>query len=451
MNRKKYERHIHGKPGAARGLVALLLTMLMALTVTGCDTFDSFKATFIDKQGEPEATVRIGVLEPLSGKDKEAGQLELTGIELAHQMFPKALGKEVELVIADNKSNMDVSQSVAKELVDKRVSCVLGSYGSDNSLICVDTFEEAQIPAIAITNTNPMVTSNNPYYFRVCLLDSFQGVSLAKYSVESLGAKTAAIFNQTNDDYAMAVSETFSRKFTAMTEDPGSVVLTCDFDTKDTRTIEDGLKKIKKAKPDVVFLPSKADQAQTVLTFAKRMGITATFLGTDQWNLPEFEEAIVKMKMNNVSFATVFDPDTDTTVMSESFLKAYRAKFGEDAVPESAVALGFDAYMIAVDALNKAGTALDGDAIRHCIAKTVAFPGSSGTITFDSNGDPIKTVVVKNITPRGAESAYTMEPEIVNLYQLSLQKQGQQAQAEAGVEGQGETGGADQAKEKQES
>jgi branched-chain amino acid transport system substrate-binding protein len=108
--------------------------------------------------------------------------------------------------------------------------------------------------------------------------------------------------------------------------------------------------------------------------------------------------------------------------MSDSFIKAYKAKYGQDAVPDSAAALGFDAYMIAIDSLNKTGTALDGEALRATIANTREFPGSSGTITLDINGDPIKSVVVKKIVGGQAVSAYTMEPAIVNISEISLQQ-----------------------------
>ncbi|QAT43676.1 ABC transporter substrate-binding protein [Aminipila luticellarii] len=397
--------------------IAFLATvMVLVFNLTGCATFDNFKGAFIDKKGEPEATVRIGVFEPLSGKDKEMGAMEIRGIELAHAMFPQALGKEIELVYGDNKSDMNVAESVAQEMVDKRVSIVLGSYGSVNSLAAVKTFEKAKLPAIAITNTNPLVTSYNPFYFRVCLLDSFQGVALAKYAVEALKVNTAAIMRPENDDYAIAVSQTFSDKLIQMTGNANAVVVSCDYEEDRKEQVKEDLQKIKESGAQVVFLPVKLEEAAKILKEARKMGVTALFLGTDQWDSSKLVELAGKEAAENVSFSTIFDPNTNTTIMSDNFKKAYKAKYGQDAVPESAAALGFDAYMIAVDSLNKTGTALDGEALRKTIANTREFPGASGTITFDMNGDPIKSVVVKKITAGQAISVYTMEPAIVSLY-----------------------------------
>ncbi|MFV0517937.1 MAG: ABC transporter substrate-binding protein [Aminipila sp.] len=421
MQGLKYMKQNKNTRGLVKKVAFLTAMIMIGTSLTGCVTFDNFKKAFIDKNEEPEAKVRIGVFEPLSGKDKDMGELELRGIELAHEMFPTALGKEVELVKVDNNSDMYVAESAAHELVDKRVSIVLGSYGSANSLAAVKIFEDAKIPAIAITNTNPLVTSYNPYYFRVCLLDSFQGVALAKYAVEDLKAQTAAIMKPENDDYAIAVSQTFSDKFVQMTSNPGAVVISCDYGKDESTVIED-LKKIKESGAQVVFLPVKMEDAADIIKAAKKLGVTALFLGTDQWDSDKFITLLGDGASENVSFSTVFDPNTGTTVMSESFIQKYKSKYGEDAVPDSAVALGFDAYMIAIDSLNKAGTALDGEAVRKAIASTQSFPGSSGTITFDINGDPIKSVVVKRITGGNAVSAYTMEPALVNLYELSLQQ-----------------------------
>ncbi|MBN7774290.1 ABC transporter substrate-binding protein [Clostridium aminobutyricum] len=392
----------------------IAFTLLLSSSLSACATFDNFKVEFFEKESEPEATVRIGVFQPLSGKDKDKGKLEIEGIELAHDMFPTALGKQIELVYVDNKSDINVAESAAKELVKKRVALVLGSYGSANSLVAVKYFEDAKIPAIAITNTNPLVTSNNPYYFRVCLLESFQGVALAKYATEKLGTTSAAIMRPLNDDYATAVAQRFSDKYIQMTENPASIVVTCDYDTGD-KDFKAELQRIKDSGAQVVFLPAKIDDAAVIMKQAKELGVHAVFLGTDHWDSQDLITAMGKDAAEGVTFSTIFDPNTDTTVMSDNFKKAYKAKYGKDAVPESAVALAFDAYMIAVDTLNKAGTALDGEKLKDTLFVTKSFPGSSGTITFDINGDPIKSVVVKQIHSGQAESVYTMEPALVNM------------------------------------
>lgn len=151
---------------------SLFLVILCTTLLSGCTTFDNFKSTFVEKKVDDKNTIRIGVFEPLSGDEKENGELELQGIELAHELFPEALGKSVELVYADNKSDLDVAATAAEDLVKKKVSVVLGSHGSALSLVGAEYFAKAKIPAITITSANPLVTSSNDYYFRTCFVES---------------------------------------------------------------------------------------------------------------------------------------------------------------------------------------------------------------------------------------------------------------------------------------
>ena len=162
-----------------KAITLTIIMILIAALFAGCATFDNFKATFIDKNDDTKAVVRIGIYEPTSGADKANGELEIEGIELAHEMYPTVNGKFVELVYADNASDIHAAETAIKELILKNPSVILGSYGSVYSMVAGDYVKDAKIPAIAITNTNPLVTSNNGYYFRVCYVYSNQGDLLA--------------------------------------------------------------------------------------------------------------------------------------------------------------------------------------------------------------------------------------------------------------------------------
>ncbi len=389
--------------------VACLLVMLLTLTgLTGCTTYENFVKT-LSPEKEPEEVVRIGVFEPLSGEDAEFGKLEKQGIELAHELYPKALNKQVELVYADNKSDIYTAESAILDLISKRPAVVLGSYGSVYSLVAAQHLEEAQIPAIAITNTNPLVTANNPFYFRVCLVESFQGVALAKYAVEELGCSQAAIMKPINDDTATAVSQTFSDKVVQLTGDENAVTLTVEYE-KGSKKLDEQLLQLKNSGAKVVFLPVDAEEAANVVKQAHKLKLDTIFLGTQEWEKEELIKRLGSSAGSKIAFSTYFDSQSSITEMTDVFLKAYKAKYGEDAVPDSAVALGFDAYMIAVDSLNRIGTALDGDLMRRSILLEREFNGASGSISFDDKGDPIKSVVIKTIKNNQFESVYTMVP-----------------------------------------
>jgi branched-chain amino acid transport system substrate-binding protein len=332
-------------------VVALLVAISAALS--GCTTYTNFKETFLTVEDEESDVVKIGVFEPLSGKDKEYGELEKRGIELAHELYPEVLGKKVELVFADNQSDVDVAATVARELVDKKVSVVLGSYGSTLSLAGGEYFAKAKIPAIAVTSTNPLVTGSNEYYFRACFVESFQGIALAKYAVEEMGVSKAAIFKDVDDDYAAAVSQTFSDKFAALTQDENSIAKIIEYQTK-TKDFSKQLNEVKASGAEVILMAGKTTDAIEIMKQAKEAGTTAVFLGTNDWETDKFLEKGGE-NVEGAVFATFFDSESNLTEITDVFLKAYREKYGKDATPESNVALGFDAYLLAINAITNAG------------------------------------------------------------------------------------------------
>ena len=386
--------------------------VLVIFTFTGCESYDNFKVVFIDGDKVNNDTVRIAVYEPLSGPDREYGELEKMGIEIANQLFPRALGKKVELLYFDNKSDIYIAETVVQEMVDKRVAVVLGSYGSVNSLMAAGKLEEASIPAITITNTNPLVTSYNPFYFRVSYTDSFQGVALAKYAVEGLEMENAAIIKPLQDDFASAVSKSFSSKMIQLTENENVILANEDY-IPGEKDFSKQLNDISDAGVKVVFLPGKLKDTIEILKQADQMNLDLTFLGTDQWESQKILNLAEENPQIKIAYSVLFDNKSANNPLSESFLRAFRNRYGADAVPESATALAFDSYIIAIDAINRAGTAIDGAAVRDALQNTIQYKGVSGTISFDEHGDPIKSVAIKGIADGKTESIFTVEPNWV--------------------------------------
>ena len=201
-------------------LIALLLSILMVLGVfAGCAS-QSAPAASTDKQEEAAApaaseeaaapaeesateeaassgdkVVKIGVFEPQTGDNGAGGKQEVLGMQYANYVQPTVeIGGEtydVKLEIVDNRTTAENGPSAASELMNRGVSIVLGSYGSGVSMAGGTVFQEAGVPAIGVTCTNPQVTSDCSVYYRICFLDPFQGTVLANYAYKELGVTTA--------------------------------------------------------------------------------------------------------------------------------------------------------------------------------------------------------------------------------------------------------------------
>ena len=165
-------------------------------------------------------TIKIGVFEPASGDNGAGGKQEVLAIEYANSIAPTVdIGGEtynVELVEVDNQSSTDKAVTAAQELVSKKVSIVLGSYGSGCSIAAAPTFQAASIPAIGCSCTNPAVTEANPYYFRVCFLDPFQGSVMASFAKDQFGASNAYVLSMLGEDYGSGLATYFVNAFEAL-------------------------------------------------------------------------------------------------------------------------------------------------------------------------------------------------------------------------------------------
>lgn len=364
----------------------LLFVLVFSLILTACS------APQEDKVEEPEV-IKFGVFEPLTGAYAAGGAMELEGIELAHELYPDVLGLPIEIVVLDNKSDKVESANAATKLVDQeKVNVVIGSWGSSFSMAAGPIVEEAGIPAIGTSCTNPLVTLGNDYYFRVTFIDSFQGVVMANYAYEVLDAKKVVIVQDISNDYAVGLASFFTNEFIRLTGDNASIVSVINYNTGD-QDFTAQLTNIKAINPDAIFAPGGYSESAMLIKQAKELGVESPFIGGDSWEAPEFLE-IGGEAVNGAVFSTFFDADHPLTPESEVFLEAYKAKYGKS--PASVTALAYDAYILAIDAIQRAGST-DPGAIRDALAETVNFDGAAGIVTLDINGDAVKNAVIKTV------------------------------------------------------
>ena len=379
-------------------LIALLVTCLTVLC--GCTTWDNFKAVFIDKQDQ-KTTIQIGVLEPVTGADSKAAEDEIRGIQLANKVHPNVNGKLISLVFSDDKSDIDAAETAAKTLVDKKPMVILGSYGNVYSLAASPYIKEAKIPAIAITNTNPLVTEKNPYYYRVCYVTSYQGDLLARYILESEKEKVAGVLIPSDNDVALAEATAFTDRMKAETDDDDSIAYYEEY-TTGQKDFTEVLQKLAATKVDKVMLPGDYTDAANIINQAADIGLKVTFLGDDQWENEKFLKMLnSNVSAQNIAFVQFFSPDNRgikgeaVTKERQSFLKAYAEEYGTDNEPSDSMALGYDAYFVAVDAIDKAPDDATSEDINAILKDPqYRFEGATGLINFNQNGDPIKTAYI---------------------------------------------------------
>lgn len=394
-----------------RKIAAVAVTAVLTVTMlTGCTTFNNFKEAFLQQKKSSDVTIQIGIYEPMSGADSDAAKAEVKGIELAHEVYPNIGGKIVELVYSDNSSDIDAAETAINNLISKKPDIILGSYGSVYSMIAGKPVNDAKIPAIAITNDNPLVTKNYPYYFRVCYVDSNQGDLLAKYVLEQKQETTAGVLIPNNDDVAMAMATTFVDRIEAETENEDAITA---YETykPGQKDFTKPLKAIQESGVKSVLLPGDSADSANIINQAADMGMDAMFLGSTDWSSKEFRsELSSSVSKEHLAFVNFFTADDTINQESEKFLEAYHEKYGKDKEPEDSVALGYDAYLIAINAVNDAGNDPSGNDIRKVMASAKEFQGASGNITFNTEGDPLRSAQISTWEGKKIVSTYTVEP-----------------------------------------
>lgn len=394
-----------------RKIAAVAVTAVLTVTMlTGCTTFNNFKEAFLQQKKSSDVTIQIGIYEPMSGADSDAAKAEIKGIELAHEVYPNIGGKIVELVYSDNSSDIDAAETAINNLISKKPDIILGSYGSVYSMIAGKPVNDAKIPAIAITNDNPLVTKNYPYYFRVCYVDSNQGDLLAKYVLEQKQETTAGVLIPNNDDVAMAMATTFVDRIEAETENEDAITA---YETykPGQKDFTKPLKAIQESGVKSVLLPGDSADSANIINQAADMGMDVMFLGPTDWSSKEFRsELSSSVSKEHLAFVNFFTADDTINQESEKFLEAYHEKYGKDKEPEDSVALGYDAYLIAINAVNDAGNDPSGNDIRKVLASAKEFQGASGNITFNTEGDPLRSAQISTWEGKKIVSTYTVEP-----------------------------------------
>lgn len=377
-------------------ILALVLALCMIFALCACGS-----------KGASGDVVKIGVFEPQSGDNGAGGKQEVLGIEYANSIRPTVNigGKEfkVELDIQDNQSSTDKAVSAAQQLVADKCAVVLGSYGSGVSIAAGSYFKDAKLPAIGISCTNAAVTAGNDFYFRTCFLDPFQGSVMANFAKDQFGASKAYVLSMLGDDYTVGLAKNF---VIAFKEIGGEVVE--DTFTEGTSDFSSYLQNAIDAGADVIFAPSATNYAALIIEQAATKGVSMPILAGDTWESSVISDA-QKANGGDVYCSTFFDENDDSGLAKE-FVSGFKAWLnanadkktnnGNNDIVAAVSALGFDAYNVALDALEAAGS-VDGEAVRQAL---VALNGDyvTGAISFDENGDANKdTAYIKQAIDGG--------------------------------------------------
>ena len=233
-----------------------------------------------------QETIKIGVTQPLTGAFAASGNYVAQGAKIAEDEINKAggvLGKKLQLIIEDNKSNPTEAVSTVEKLIQKdKVPVLIGAWSSTLTLAAMPKLEEYQVPMIVETSSSGKITtSGNPYIFRISPTSAMEAKAFQPLVAKS-GIKKAD-FLYTNNDFGIGSAEEYSKMLKA---NGVTIGVTETMDPKAT-DFSAQLAKIKASGADTLFVTTAVEQLTIILKQAKEQQLTARIISCGGSNSPD--------------------------------------------------------------------------------------------------------------------------------------------------------------------
>ncbi|MGX7107564.1 ABC transporter substrate-binding protein [Hutsoniella sourekii] len=344
---------------------------------------------------QAQETVTIGGNLELTGAAAAYGAPAGQALELAIEQVNKdggiLGGKELKAEIIDNRSDLTESASVATRLSDSDAVAILGPTATGVSKAAIPVTNEAGVPNMFAASTGDELTLDDSgnvmdWIFRVCFEDSYQGLAAGKYAASELGKKKAYIITDQALDYSLSLADSFTETFTA---NGGEIVGSASYQSGDT-DFQALLSNLVGQDIDLIYIPGYYTETGLIIKQARELGVDTPIMGGDGYASETLIELAGAENANDIYYTTHFSlQDEDPQV--QDFIKNFEAKFGNR--PDTFSALGYDAAMLLIDAIERAGST-DREAIRQAIAETKDFDGITGTFSMDDQHNPTKPTLM---------------------------------------------------------
>lgn len=404
----------------AMKLVSLVLAVVMLL---GCLTACGSKSATTDATASTDTAsndtaaasdggeIVIALISNTTGDYAQYGQPVRDGAMLyINQLNANGgiNGKQVKVLEYDDKGDGVEAVNAYNLAKENGITAVIGSVLTGATIGLADATYEDNMPQITASATATGVTvmedtgEVRTNVFRACFIDPFQGQKMADYAVEKLGAKTAAIFYETGSDY----SEGLKNAFVVEAERMGLEIVDTEAFATGDKDFKAQMTNIASKNPDIVFCPIYYGEAGLAIQAARQAGCTATFLGGDGFgSVKDYASA---EELEGSVYCSGYAPGTEDVAQFE---KDYCETFGVEEVPNMFAPLAYDASMImayglkaAEDAGLEAGTDEYKQAVIDAIKTMDGVKGITGTYSFDSDNNPIKSVAIIELT--GGEEVF---------------------------------------------
>lgn len=388
-------------------LISLLAAFLVIGGLAACSATSEEKADII----------LIGVNLELTGDVSVYGVPERNAFEQAVSEVNAAGGidgKLVELVIYDNAYDQAKAVQNTEKLIEDGVVAILGSATSGMTMAIAPLAKENGLVVFTPSGTNSAVTMDgtvvNPYVFRSCFIDPFQGQVLANFASNDLAASKVVIMVNNGSEYSKELARIFTEQ---LNKNGGQVVETASYADSDT-DYKASLTSLASKEFDVLFIADYAKNAGLIIGQARSTaGLeTVKIIGPDGFEDPQLNDlAGGAQNVSNVYFSTHFSSLSDNQKVTD-FVASYQAftkAAGKEEPASVFAALAYDAAYMLFAAIDAADST-DPQAIRDSLESLPAFSGVTGDISFDALHNAVKPAFLIELNNGVAVNATIVNP-----------------------------------------
>ena len=367
-----------------------------------------FLAALLSAPAFAADTIKIGFNIPLTGDIPKVGESSKFSAELLKADINGAGGLmvggkpyQLEFIYEDNESKAESAVTAMLKLIERdQVLAVVGPNSSRQAVPAGQVANDNRTVMISPWSTNPDATLDRPWVFRAAFLDPFQGPVAVNFAVKTFGAKNSAVLYDLSNDYSKGLAEIFKQVFEEKMG-AGTVLAFESHGGKD-QDFSAQLTTIISKKPDFIFVPNNYNQVALIVRQARQLGYTGEIMGSDAWGSAELMTLCGDV-CKGLHFSTHYAA-AGATGATKEFIDRYPAAYGY--TPDDVAALTWDATRVVLQAIQNAGEITgrlrtDRQAVLDGMTAITSFDGITGSMKFDSQGDPVKCAVVVQISETG--------------------------------------------------
>ncbi|WP_373307171.1 ABC transporter substrate-binding protein [Lactobacillus huangpiensis] len=379
-------------------IMNVVITGMAAFMLAGCTVARSSSSTGTKQDKD---SVKIGVNMELSGAAAGYGNAQKQGIQLAVSEINKKGGidvngrkKKIKLIMRDNKTAISTSASVAAQLATKeKVAAIVGPATTNAGTAEIPNITKAKVPSVSPSATDPNYTLQKngkvqPFVFRACYQNNFQGGSAAKFVMNNIKAKRVAVYTDNSSDYGNGLARAFKKTY------KGKIV--------DSQTFSEGdkdfnavLTSFKAKKVDAIYVPGYYTEVGLIIKQARQIGIKAPIVGSDGMADPKLVQIAGAKNASKIYYTTPFSTQVAAKDPTASkFMRDFKNRYHEEAPTFSALA--YDAVYMIKEAIENEKSD-DSAKITKGLEQIKDFTGVTGKITVDKDHNPEKPIAVEEL------------------------------------------------------